>query len=72
MAGSLSQNLSFNFCVQKGRGLSSVNLHQERPATGHREEERTSRHCEEVKGNTQLGFFEAHLGKMKLFPYGWK
>lgn len=57
MACSHTQNLSFNFCMQKDKGLPSVNPHQEGLATGHREVEGTWKHCEKVKGNTQLVLF---------------
>lgn len=51
MACSHTQNLNFNFCMQKDKGLSSVNPHQERLATGNREVEGNLKHCEKVKGN---------------------
>lgn len=46
MACSHTQNLSFNFCTQKDKVLSSVNPHQERITTGHREVEGTLKHRE--------------------------
>lgn len=57
MACSHTQNLNFNFCTQKDKGLSSVNPHQERLATGNRKVEGNLKHCEKVKGNTQLVLF---------------
>lgn len=40
----------------KAKGPSSLNPRQERLAAGHGEVEETWKHCEKVKGNTQISF----------------